>query len=252
MTGVTGEHSPPVTTRARWRPTTASCSLILPVSSRFSICCSSTGRAPGPGKSSMGGCAGCHVPASRASARRRASAFASRNSRSRLTVIASLLRKKRISCASAALVETVANAIVSKARREGVNGPPVLRAIWSSKVAPRRTRSSLHPPPAGINPTPTSTRPIYDSAWARTWLACMMISQPPPKARPEGAATIGIGLYLSSWWACWRPSIAASIFSHWPAFAPMRTSMRLAPAEKSAASLLRTTARNCFWPSSAT
>ncbi len=127
--GVMGEHSPPVTTRARWRAITASCSLILPVMSRFSICCSSTRRAPGPGKSNIGGCGGCHLPASRAPAKRTASAFASRSSRSRLTAIESLLRKKRSSCASAALVETVANAMVSKARREGVNGPPVLAAF---------------------------------------------------------------------------------------------------------------------------
>src|ERR1051326_5288315 len=48
--GVTGEQSPPVRTRARWRPTTASCSLTLPVNNKPSICCSSTRRAPGPGK----------------------------------------------------------------------------------------------------------------------------------------------------------------------------------------------------------
>src|SRR6266852_4528833 len=82
---------------------TASYSLTLSSSNRLSICCSSTMRAPGPGSSNNVAWTGCHLPADWAPASRMASAFASRSSRSRLTLIASLLRRKRSSCASTAL-----------------------------------------------------------------------------------------------------------------------------------------------------
>src|SRR5712692_5625046 len=114
---------------------TASCSLTLSSSNRLSICCSSTMRAPGPGSSNNGAWTGCHLPADWASASRMASAFASRSSRSRLTLIASLLRRKRSSCASTALVETVAKAMISKARRAGVNGPPVFLVFHAGSMA---------------------------------------------------------------------------------------------------------------------
>ncbi len=74
------------------------------------------------------------MPATLASASLTASALASHKRTSRLIVTASVFCRKRSSWASAALVETVAIAMMPKMRPGAVNGPPFLGTF--STLAP--------------------------------------------------------------------------------------------------------------------
>ena len=49
------------------------------------------------------------------------------------------------------------------------------------------------PPAPGINPTPSSTNPIYDSDAATIESHAPTTSYPPPKTKPKGATTTGNG-----------------------------------------------------------
>ena len=69
--------------------------------------------------------------------------------------------------------------------------------MWVSegpKLSEALKANSFVPPPAGNNPTPTSTKPMYDSAAAIAASECIAISQPPPRVIPCGAETTGIAL----------------------------------------------------------
>ncbi len=71
----------------------------------------------------------------------------------------------------------------------------------------------------------------------------MVTSAPPPRVRPNGAATTGIGLYRMRWFAAWKP---ATIFSTEPRSSllmAMSRAMMLAPAEKLLPSLPMTRPR---------
>ena len=119
----------------------------------------------------------------------------------------------------------LANPIVSKTRWTWGNG-----STPSEAASIARASISFVPPPAGMRPTPTSTRPMYVSASACTRAACRAISQPPPSVRPPGATTTGTP-------AC-APGRALKRANHQIDFVPIpscassRSSIRLAPAEK--------------------
>ena len=71
----------------------------------------------------------------------------------------------------------------------------------------------------------------------------MVTSAPPPRVRPNGAATTGIGLYRMRWFAAWKP---ATIFSTEPRSSllmAMSRAMMFAPAEKLLPSLPMTRPR---------
>src|SRR5699024_922615 len=58
------------------------------------------------------------------------------------------------------------------------------------------SESSANPPPLGNKPTPVSTNPIYVSLAATTNGEGSTTSQPPPKALPCTAVTIGLSEYF--------------------------------------------------------
>src|SRR5579864_9216576 len=101
---------------------------------------------------------------------------------------------------------------------------------------------SLQPPPPGSKPTPTSTSPVYNSAWGWRAAACMEISVPPARHSPNGAETTGLGENLMACVIPWNWRIARSTSSHSSSCTLMSSSMRLAPTEKFVASLVTTKA----------
>src|ERR1035438_4311667 len=147
------------------------------------------------------------IPGDQAATHARAAALASAVRRSRFMVIPSMGRRKPSSGACAALSLTLPDSIRSNARL----------------ALPRRSSISLHPPPAGISPTPVSTRPMYVSADACARPACSATSQPPPSAMPNTAATTGREAYLSAMHAAWKRRMAVSSASHWPSCAATST-----------------------------
>ena len=78
---------------------------------------------------------------------------------------------------------------------------------------------SLQPPPAGINPTIVSTKPITIFVCDATKLLCTRTSKPPPKVKPEGADITGYFEYLSSLHVSWKYLINFSIDLKSPLFA---------------------------------
>ena len=125
-------------------------------------------------------------------------------------VMSSDAETKSSSFASMADVETLAIAIVSKAFTTGGIGPP------NNLSCKQRRKYSLQPPQPGTKPTPTSTRPVYNSAWACIASQCSRISHPPPKARPDGAATTGKGAYFNAIKVCCPCLIRFSTLSQSP------------------------------------
>ena len=117
--------------------------------------------------------------------------------------------------ASAAEVDTFASAIVSNtcftasansadcANRDGgsLGSGRAIAIAWSTAFS----SISFVPPPAGINPTPASTSPMYVSACACRRAACRQISAPPPSVSPNGATTTGRGQNLIAAVICWKP-----------------------------------------------
>ena len=153
-----------------------------------------------------------------------ASSLASFNSRSRFIVMRSPSDRKPSRRASTADVETLAIAMVSKSR-----------AAEHRRSTDRRGRASvisLQPPPAGSSPTPVSTRPMYSSACACRRAAWSAISAPPPRQKPNGAATTGRGQNLMAAVMRWNARTAKSTSSHSPSCALSSSCIRFAPTEK--------------------
>ncbi len=97
-----------------------------------------------------------------------------------------------------------------------------------------RSANSLQPPPAGIRPTPASTRPMYDSSAATLRAQCITSSQPPPSAMPLTAATTGTWAYLTACDIAWKRATAFSRPAKSPAARAGARAWRLAPTENGA------------------
>ena len=131
--------------------------------------------------------------------------------------------------ASTALVATFASAMFLKT---WVTYSYVLAAVPSGIPSSARQSMFMVPPPPGMMPTPTSTRPAYVSAAAWTWFAPKHSSRPPPSVMPYGAATTGTRAYFIRCTPKWSPLMMSRIWSHCCWLAAMTMSRRLAPTQK--------------------
>src|SRR5947209_14149423 len=95
--------------------------------------------------------------------------------------------------ASAADVATFASAIVSNARLTNGNGSASETPAGIESSA--RTSISFVPPPAGIKPTPTSTRPMRSEEHtselqSRQYLVCRLLLEKKKKKERDGADVV--------------------------------------------------------------